>query len=484
MTAGPRLRVLIAAFDGLQPSQVRRDLTPTIDRLARGGVTFARHHAAFPTVTRVNAASMMTGRHPGGHGLLGNTLVVPEWQPHRAIPALEPELAALAGATGRVLLAPTLGEMLRPHGRTFGTVVGGTSGNAYVQHPRAARVGGAVLHPEFTLPADHHAPMVERLGPWPPKRSPETGRIRQAADVLLGYLLPEVDPDVALVWFPEPDTSQHAAGVGSPPAVEALTAADGALGRILTELGRRGVEPDVLVVSDHGYSTVARRIPIEALVRQAGFPPGDAPGGVTVAANGGAVLFYVRESDPAVLDRLVGWLVAQPWTGALVAGRAEGAALGLLPGDALGLAGPRAADVVLSFRWDATASANGFVGHADSSEGAPGLGTHGSGSPQELRCVLTASGPSFRQGLVSELPSGNVDIAPTVLRLLGVTTGAALDGRPLVEGLRHAADPPPGAATDRYEAPCRIGGVSVLHRAVVERVGHARYVASLDAERR
>jgi arylsulfatase A-like enzyme len=98
--------------------------------------------------------------------------------------------------------------------------------------------------------------------------------------------------------------------------------------------------------------------------------------------------------------------------------------------------------------------------------------------------VLTASGPSFREGLVSELPSGNVDIAPTVLRLLGVTTGAALDGRPLVEGLRHAADPPPGAATDRYAAPCRIGGVSVLHRAVVERVGHARYVASLDAERR
>ena len=192
----PRLRVLIAAFDGLQPSQVRPGLTPTIHRLARDGVTFARHHAVFPTVTRVNAASMVTGRHPGGHGLLGNTLVVPEWEPHRAIPALAPELGAIAEAMGRVLLAPTLGEMLRPHALTFGTVVGGTSGNAYVQHPRAGRVGGAVLHPEFTLPADHYAPMVERFGAWPPKRSPDIGRIRQVADVLLGYLLPEVDPDV------------------------------------------------------------------------------------------------------------------------------------------------------------------------------------------------------------------------------------------------------------------------------------------------
>jgi arylsulfatase A-like enzyme len=479
-----RLRVLIAAFDGLQPSQVRPGLTPTIHRLARDGVTFARHHAVFPTVTRVNAASMVTGRQPGGHGLLGNTLVVPEWEPHRAIPALAPELGALAAATGRVLLAPTLGEMLRPHGLTFGTVVGGSSGNAYVQHPHAARVGGAVLHPEFALPADHYAPMIERFGAWPPKRSPELGRIGRAADVVLGYLLPEVDPDVALVWFPEPDTSQHAAGVGAPPAVEALVAADAALGRILDELGRRGVEPDVLVVSDHGYSTVAGRIRIEDVVRDAGFPPAAVPGGVTVAANGGAALFYMRDSDPGALEQLTGWLVAQPWTGALVAGRPEGAALGLLPGHLLGVAGPRAPDVVLSFRWDSTGTANGFAGRVDSAEGAPGLGTHGSGSPHELRCVLVAHGPSFRHGAVSELPSGNADIAPTVLRLLGVTTEAPLDGRPLVEALRSAADPAPEASTrHQYEAVCRTGAAGLVHRAVVEVVGQARYIASLAAER-
>jgi arylsulfatase A-like enzyme len=478
-----RLRVLIVAFDGLQPSQIRPGLTPTILRLARGGVTFARHHAVFPTVTRVNAASMVTGRHPGGHGLLGNTLVVPEWAPYRAIAALAPELGAIHGATGRVLLAPTLGEMLHPHGLTFGTVVGGTSGNAYVQHPQAARVGGAALHPEFALPAAHYAPMIGRFGPWPPKRSPAIGRIRQAVDVLLGYLLPEVDPHVALVWFPEPDTSQHEAGVGSPPATDALAAADAELGRILAELGRRGAEPDVLVVSDHGYSTVAGRIPIEDLAREAGFPPGEAPGGVTVAANGGAALFYVHDADRGVLERLTGWLVAQPWAGALVAGRTEGAALGLLPGDRLGLAGPRAADVVLSFRWD-SGKASGFAGRVDSAEGAPGLGTHGSGSPHELRCVLIANGPSFRQGLVSELPSGNVDIAPTVLRLLGLTTDAALDGRPLVEALRAAADRPPEAVSPHcHETLSRLNGVRLVHRAIVEGVGHARYVTSLWAGR-
>jgi predicted AlkP superfamily pyrophosphatase or phosphodiesterase len=480
---GPRLRVLIAAFDGLQPSQVNRDHTPTIHRLASEGVTFARHHAVFPTVTRVNAASMMTGRHPGGHGLLGNTLVVPEWDPHRAIPALYPELRVIATSIGRVLLVPTLGEMLRPHGLTFGTVVGGTSGNAMVQHPEASHVGGAVLHPDFTLPDDHHARMLDRFGAWPPKRSPESGRIRHAADVLLGYLVPEVNPDVALVWFPEPDTSQHAAGVGSPPALEALTVADAQLGRILGELSGRGVEPDVLVVSDHGYSTVARRIQLEEAVREAGFPSGAAPGGVTVAANGGAALFYVRDADPDVLERLAGWLVAQPWVGALVAGRPAGSALGLIPGHLIGLAGPRAADIVMSFRWDSASGANAFPGSADSAEGAPGLGTHGSGSPHELRCSLFACGPSFRRRVVSELPSGNVDIAPTVLRLLGIPTEGPLDGRPLLEAL-HAPAGIPAVVSERrhHEARCRLDGQTLVHRAVVERVGHAQYVASLSAE--
>jgi arylsulfatase A-like enzyme len=98
--------------------------------------------------------------------------------------------------------------------------------------------------------------------------------------------------------------------------------------------------------------------------------------------------------------------------------------------------------------------------------------------------VLIARGPSFHQRLVSELPSGNVDVAPTVLRLLGATTDTALDGRPLIEGLRSATDRPPEASSPRrYEAVSRVGAVSLVHCAVIESVGHTRYVASLSAER-
>ena len=447
MLASDVLRVLIAAFDGLQPAQVSPSLTPVIHRLATDGVAFTRHHAVFPTVTRTNVASMVTGRHPGGHGLAANAVVIPEFRPGEVIDVLEPALARLAAVSGgRVLLAPTLGEILAGHGRSYAAVVGGTSGNAYVQHPRAAATSGAVVHSDFSLPARHHEPIRRRFGPWPDKQVPSVGRIQRVADVLVRYVLPEVDPDVAMVWFPEPDTSQHAAGVGSSVAHEALREADAQLGGILATLRRQGLDPDVLVVSDHGYSTIASVVDVEAEVRRAGFPPGAQPGGVAVAPNGGAALLYVRDANQNVVDRLASWLAEQPWTGALVGGRGhEG--LGLLPGDAAGIAGPRAPDIALSLRWDPGPGGNGFAGRSDATGGLPGQGTHGSGSPHDLRSVLIAAGPRFRRGVASDLPSGSVDLAPTILALLGLATDAPLDGRVLAEALRDGASPGPPSRT-------------------------------------
>ena len=66
--------VLIAVFDGLQPAQVTSKLMPNLTALAAKGVTFNNHHPVFPTVTRTNACSMVTGHSPGGHGLAANTL--------------------------------------------------------------------------------------------------------------------------------------------------------------------------------------------------------------------------------------------------------------------------------------------------------------------------------------------------------------------------------------------------------------------------
>ena len=165
-------RILIVAFDGLQPSQVRADLAPNLAAFADGGVTFARNHPVFPTVTRINVASLVTGRHPGAHGLAGNTVVMRDYDPHNILEAMEPQLSRVAERTGDVLLTPTLADILHAHGQEFIAVGVGTSGNAYVQNPRAETLGGATIHPEFCMPRDLHDEIVERFGPWPAKASP------------------------------------------------------------------------------------------------------------------------------------------------------------------------------------------------------------------------------------------------------------------------------------------------------------------------
>jgi hypothetical protein len=61
-------------------------------------------------------------------------------------------------------------------------------------------------------------------------------------------------------------------------------------------------------------------------------------------------------------------------------------------------------------------------------------GMHGSFSPVDVHNLLVATGPDFRQGLHSELPSGNVDLAPTLASLLKLDLGKT-DGRVLREAL-------------------------------------------------
>ncbi|HEX4423243.1 MAG TPA: hypothetical protein VH165_35275, partial [Kofleriaceae bacterium] len=61
-------------------------------------------------------------------------------------------------------------------------------------------------------------------------------------------------------------------------------------------------------------------------------------------------------------------------------------------------------------------------------------GMHGSFSPRDVHNVMIGSGPDFRPGFRDPLPTGNVDVAPTVAHLLGVALPHA-QGRPLLEAL-------------------------------------------------
>jgi arylsulfatase A-like enzyme len=71
---------------------------------------------------------------------------------------------------------------------------------------------------------------------------------------------------------------------------------------------------------------------------------------------------------------------------------------------------------------------------ADWQRGA-GKGTHATLSRFDMHNTLIAAGPDFRGGKVTDLPSGNVDLAPTILRIFGIKAPQQLDGRVLSEAM-------------------------------------------------
>lgn len=424
-------QIIIAVFDGLQPAQIRPELTPNLARFADEGVFFENHHPVFPSVTRVNAASMVTGRQPGGHGLAANVMVARDFDPRRVFSALEPTLEELRRETGNALLAPTLADILAAHGLEYVAVGVGTSGNAYVHNPNADASGGATIHPDFTLPRGLAARIESRFGAWRPESLPNTARFDRAISVFTEYVLAERMPAVSLIWSSEPDKSQHAAGVGSEMSDRAVREADAGFGRVLNWLDARGAaaDADILVLSDHGYSTIQEVVDVEWYARDAGFGADE----VLVAPNGGCVLFYARDADAA--RRLAAWLMGKAWCGALLVSETIGEVEGALPLSLAGGEGRRAPDVIMSFGWDSRPNATGYRGFSHASGGAPGLGQHGSMSRHDMNNVMLARGPSFARGARVASPTGNADVAPTVLHLLGLPIPPDMDGRAVTEAL-------------------------------------------------
>ena len=73
--------------------------------------------------------------------------------------------------------------------------------------------------------------------------------------------------------------------------------------------------------------------------------------------------------------------------------------------------------------------------------GAKGKGSHASFGPSDVHNTLVAAGPDFKKGLMSDLPSANVDVPPTILHILGVKPPVPMDDRMTEQWLTSFACP-------------------------------------------
>ena len=130
----------------------------------------------------------------------------------------------------------------------------------------------------------------------------------------------------------------------------------------------------------------------------------------------------------------------QTWCGTITASDAVAGITGTLPASLVGNEGPRAPELTVSFLWDSTVNEAGYSGTAYATYGEPGTGQHGSMSQHEMNNILFAAGPAFRSNIRSLIPSGNTDLAPTILRILGLSGYGNMHGRVLEEALSGCSE--------------------------------------------
>jgi hypothetical protein len=333
---------------------------------------------------------------------------------------------------GKYVASPTIAELVQRAGGRTATATTKTVGLLLNRHVDPGRPhNGVTLFAGKALPPDALNPIVAALGPFPSAHLQQDTWTKKA---LTDFLWKDGVPAFSLLWLGNPDLTQHESAPGSQSALAAIKSADENLASILSALDRQGVRgtTDVFVVSDHGFSTIRRSVDLRKILRDAGFSAKteftDEPkrGDIMLVGNGGSVLFYIEGHDAEVRRRLVEFLQQTDFAGVILTKEPMPGTFNLSEAK---IDSQHAPDVVMAFRWDESKNQFGVPGMIDADwQRGPGKGTHATLSRFDMHNTLIAAGPDFHRGQVDDFPTGNVDLAPTILRILGITAPQSASG--------------------------------------------------------
>ncbi len=560
-SAEPARNVVLFVADGLRPGMIRPDTAPAMAALMERGVRFSNTHSLFPTFTMANASALATGHFLGDTGVFSNTLssgfavpaakgsVTPFIENDAVLGQVDEhfsgdflvERTVLAAARMAGLGTAAIGKLgptlLQDHTDRDGapTIVIDDSTGSPTGIPLADGVKAALLGASLPLVAPSRGENGEQ-GTKAANLAQQQFFADAATRVVLPMLARSDMPFAMVYWSRDPDGSQHnqgdsllqlSPGINGPTSLAAIRNADANLAQILAALAELGVadRTDVVLVSDHGFSTISKQSRTSFAAQQttpsvpAGFlpkgfvatdlahalglrlfdpdragieiRPGEVPANsngligdagnpsVIVAANGGSDLVYVPDHDRATLDRVVAALSAQDYTSGLFVDDAYGPVAGTLPLSVIGLKGNAATptpSVVVNFASFSLGCDDPTTCGAEVADTGlqQGQGMHGSFSRADTMSTLAAVGPDFRGGFVDPMPASNADVGRTLLHLLGLSgpDKGALIGRVLREALRGEA---PSASWGRgavASAPDALGHVTMLRH---QSVGSVQY---------
>jgi predicted AlkP superfamily pyrophosphatase or phosphodiesterase len=372
---GPgRPTVVLVSLDGFRWDYLDRGLTPNLSRLAREGVRAEAMVPVFPTKTFPNHYTIVTGRYPAGHGIVGNTFTAPDVGARYSLgdrPAVR---------DARFYLAEPIWVTAERQGQRTAPLFWPGS---------EAPING--VRPSYALPFDGEMP--------------DTARVRR----LLGWLdLPlERRPTFLTLYSGAADHAGHEYGPETPETDRAIARADSLIGLLAAGLaeGNRALDVNLVIVSDHGMVSTGldRVVWLDEYV---------SPDAMEVEETSALLTAWPAAG---LEDSVYRGLKRAPHV--VVYRRAELPARFHLQGS------PRVAPIV------AIADEGWTIAQRTRGNDPPKiiLGNHGyDDSLTTMRAIFIAHGPAFRRG-VTVPPFRNIHVYPLLAKVLGLAP-AATDG--------------------------------------------------------
>ena len=371
--------VVLVSLDGFRPDYLDRFALPNLRRVMQRGTRAQWMVPVFPTLTFPNHYSLVTGLHPGRHGIVANSFYDPAWRQKYSM--YDSETVTDSRWYG--------GEPIWVTAERQGMVAA-----CYFWPGSEAAIGG--MRPTFVKAYND--------------RTPNRDRVRAVLEWL--NLPPERRPHLVTLYFSEVDTASHAGPLDAPAVQRAAQSLDRAIGQLLDGIDALPIKDRVvlLVTSDHGMVETSRQrsITIESLTSLDG----------VVHTFDGPVTSLHLHGDIARATSVRDGINSR-----LTHGRAY--LRQDLPPRFHYADNPRAGDVVIVMdegwtlrrRLDPRPYVRGRWGQHGWDNQAP-----------SMRATFLAMGPGIRRGATVE-PVENIDVYPLMTELLGLRPAQGIDGR-------------------------------------------------------
>jgi predicted AlkP superfamily pyrophosphatase or phosphodiesterase len=418
--------VVLISIDGFLPGYYLRPeelgvKVSNLEALKHSGSWAEGVIVQYPSLTLPSHATLSTGVRPAKHGIVENTA----FDPLAGFPFGFDKASALK--------APTLWDGAKEQGLITAGISWPATLESSMNYVIATGAGPGQANPgEYYRRVSTPGlidEIVARFGTKVLEGHAEFSLRDAFTACAASYVLSTYRPNLMMLYFGDTDHEQHEFGIHSPEAKRAYERTDEHIGEIVEAARRAGIleTTTFLITGDHGFAPQHSMLQPNVLLRKAGLLRTDPNGKITdweVVSHNGAI----RLKDPSDTEllqrtrRLFSDLASNSFQDIFrIVEREELDSLGAYPEAVFMLEPELGYSIGNGFEKDEFLVASRVrAGHGY-------LPSH-----PEMRTGLVVSGPGIKKGV--QMPTARqIDIAPTIARLLGFHLAAA-DGIPM-EGL-------------------------------------------------